>query len=103
MAYAYPVWLVIFVIIPILLLWIWKFAFLRKYKLVFLLAIIGSIIFSLPWDYIAITERIWYFEKPYILGIWFLGLPIEEWLFIIFVTQLFSTITVLLWKNFGRK
>lgn len=99
--YEYLLWLLIFVILPLTILWIVKFGELKKYKIVFMLAPIGSAIFSIPWDYIAIKEKIWYFKEPHILGIWLLGLPIEEWFFIIFVTLLFSTITVLLWNRYG--
>jgi lycopene cyclase domain-containing protein len=101
--YKYPLWLLIFVILPLSILWVIKFKDLKQYRIVFFLAPIGSIIFSLPWDYIAIKEKIWYFTKPHIFGIWLLGLPIEEWFFIIFVTLLFTSITVLLWKKYGVK
>lgn len=100
--WEYAIWLLIFVILPLVILWIIRFKDLKKYKIVFFLAPIGSIIFSLPWDYIAIKEKIWLFTEPHIFGIWLLGLPIEEWLFIIFVTLLFSTVTTLLWEKFGR-
>ena len=69
----------------------------------FLLVVIGSIIFSVPWDYIAIRERIWYFTEQHIFGILLFGLPIEEWVFIIFMALLFSTITALLMEKYGVK
>jgi lycopene cyclase domain-containing protein len=101
--YEYLIWLLIFVILPFIILWIWKFRDLIKYKKVFFLATIGSLIFSIPWDVISVRENIWYFRKPHILGIWLFGLPIEEYLFIIFVTLLFSSITILLWEKLGVK
>jgi lycopene cyclase domain-containing protein len=101
--YEYLLWLLIFVFSPLVILWIIRFKDLRQYKIIFFLAPIGSIIFSFPWDYVAIKERIWYFTEPHIVGIWLLGLPIEEWLFIIFVTLLFSTATILLYKKYGIK
>lgn len=101
--YEYLIWLLIFVILPLIILWIWKFRDLAKYKKVFFLAPVGSLIFSIPWDIIAVRENIWYFREPHILGIWLFGLSIEEYLFIIFVTLLFSSITVLLWKRLGVK
>ncbi len=101
--YSYLLWLTVFIIFPLLVLWVWQFHYLIKYKLVFLFAIIGSLIFAFPWDNLAIREHIWYFTKPYVIGIWFLGLPLEEWLFVILVTFLISTTTVLLWKKMGVK
>ncbi len=65
------------------------------------MAIIGGIIFGLPWDYLSIKEGIWNFSNERIVGVWLLGLPIEEWLFFIFVTLLFSTITLVLWSKYG--
>lgn len=100
---TYIIWFVIFVIIPLVFLWSVYFQTLLKYKKVFYLCIIGSIIFSFPWDYIASHEKIWYFTKPYILGIVFFGIPLEEWLFYTFVTILFASITVLLWGKYGVK
>jgi len=66
-----------------------------------LIAPVAAIPFAYPWDIIAIRERIWYFERPYVLGIEWLGLPIEEWVFIIFVTLLFGSVTALLWDAYG--
>lgn len=101
--YEYPLWLLIFVVLPLAVLWIIKYRCLKEYKIVFFLAPIGSIIFSFPWDLIAINEKIWYFEEPHIFGINLLGLPIEEWFFIVFITLLFASITVLLWEKCGVK
>lgn len=39
---------------------------------------------AIPWDYFAIKENLWYFPGN-ILGIWFLGMPLEEYLFFIFL------------------
>ncbi|MEZ4180117.1 MAG: lycopene cyclase domain-containing protein [Candidatus Doudnabacteria bacterium] len=101
-AYSYLIWILIFVIAPILLLWLFNFRyFIQQYK-VFLWAILGAIIFSFPWDLISIREQIWLFEKPYIAGWWLFGLPIEEWLFIILVTVMFVSVTLIFWKKIGR-
>lgn len=101
--YSYPLWLLVFVVLPIIIIWVFKHKLLINYYKVIILAIIGSAIFSLSWDYIAIQERIWFFEKPYIFGVWFLGLPIEEWAFIILVTLLFGSITIVVWDKYGIK
>ena len=103
MAYSYLLWLFIFVISPLILLWIWKFPLLQNYTYLLPPAIVGAILFTLPWDFISIRERIWYFTTPQIVGIWFLGLPLEEWLFITLVTLLFVTVTVLLWEKSERR
>lgn len=100
---TYPIWLFVFVFLPLILLWILKYKDLIKYKRVFFLALIGSSIFSIPWDIISVKESIWYFKEENILGIWLFELPIEEYIFIVMVTLFFASITVLLWKKFGVK
>src|SRR5438309_10848347 len=99
---SYPLWLLLFTIVPISILWIIKFNTLKKYYKVIAFAVVGSIVFSLPWDIIAIHERIWYFTQPHIFGIYIVGLPIEEWLFMTFVTILFTIITLILWEKYKR-
>ncbi len=97
----YPLWLCIFVFLPLLIIWLFEFKKLRKYGKVILLAEIGSFVFATPWDMIAVKDKIWYFTEPHILGIWLFGLPIEEYLFIIFVALLFVSITLLIWERWG--
>lgn len=76
---SYPVWIALFVLLPLIVLWTFHFSYFRKQVRIFALAVLGSIVFSFPWDYIAIKKQIWVFEEPYIFGFWFLGLPVEEW------------------------
>ncbi len=99
---SYLAWIGIFVVIPLVALWIFNFSYFKEHIKVFLLAIIGSIIFSFPWDFIAVKEQIWLFEEPYILGIWLAGLPLEDWLFFVLVTVLFTSVTLLFWKKWGN-
>lgn len=96
--FEYLIWLCIFVWLPTILLWIKFYRILIPLKRVFLYAIIGSLVIAGVWDYIAIKENIWYFPEGRILKLWILGLPIEEWFFIIFVTLFISTITVIFFK-----
>lgn len=99
---SYITWILVFVAIPLVILWILNFDYFKKYLKIFILTSGGALLFSVPWDFIAIKEQIWMFEKPYIFGIWFLGLPIEEWLFIVLVTALFTSVTLLFWKKWGN-
>jgi lycopene cyclase domain-containing protein len=101
MVAAYPLWLILFVLAPLVIVWVAQRTILRRYGLAFFACLIGAVAFSFPWDLIAIRERIWYFESPYISGVWLLGLPVEEWCFIVLVTLLFSSVTVILWEKYG--
>lgn len=96
--YTYLFWLTIFVWTPTLFLWIKNFNILRRYKRTLFFSIFGALIFSVPWDYWATKTKIWVFPQDTNLGIWLGGLPLEEYLFIIFATFEASTVTLLL-KN----
>jgi len=62
----------------------------------FLLFIIGII-----WDYISIEIGIWSFSQDNTVGK-FLGIPIEEYLFMIFVPLLVITVYTLIVKIFQK-
>ncbi|OGH42612.1 MAG: hypothetical protein A3H79_03435 [Candidatus Levybacteria bacterium RIFCSPLOWO2_02_FULL_36_8b] len=83
---------------PTLLMWIYNFKILRLYKKTLFACVFWALVFSVPWDYWAIKTKIWNFPNNTNLGIWFGGLPLEEYLFIIFVTFEISTLTLVL-KN----
>ena len=97
MAYIY--WLIIFVWLPIIVLWAINWKYLSQYKKTFLYCIIWALIFSIPWDIWAVQTQIWLFPQDTNIGFWIGGLPLEEYLFMIFVTLLISTIALLLRKR----
>ena len=101
--HTYLIWLILFELVPLILLWLWQFKLLRKFKLTLTYSVIGSIIFGWVWDFISIQQKVWFFSHPYIVGIWIAGLPLEEYLFIIFTTLLVSTITIIAWNKIGEK
>ena len=101
--HSYPLWLFLFLILPLALLWIFKFQTLMKYKWALVFTTIGCLLIAVPWDILSVNEHIWYFSKPYILGVWLLGLPIEEYVYITFVAVLSTSVTVLLWEQYGVK
>ena len=82
---SYWIWLVIFVFIPMAIMVTWKKNLLLKFKKTIVLCGIGSLVFAVPWDHFAIRDGLWWFPENEILGIWFLGLPVEEWCFIFFI------------------
>lgn len=100
--FEYLIWLSIFVWVPTLLLWVTNFDILRRYKRTLLFCTFFALLFSIPWDYWATKSKIWIFPQETNLGIWLGGLPLEEYLFIIFVTLEVSTITLIV-KNKAKK
>jgi len=101
--YSYPLWLLLFLTLPLALIWIFKFQTLIRYKLALTLTTIGCLILSVPWDILSVNDHIWYFSKPHIVGVWLLGLPIEEYVYISFVGLLASSVTILIWESYGVK
>jgi len=94
--FTYLAWLSIFVWITTLLLWVKNFNILRHYKRTLFFCIFWALAFSIPWDYWAIKTKIWALPPETNLGIRIGGLPLEEYLFIIFVTFGISTLTLII-------
>ncbi len=72
-----------------------KIHFVDKWKNVFKAILISLAVF-VTWDAI-VTGRHWWFNERYILGIKFLKLPIEEWLF--FITIPYASLFI--WEVFA--
>ncbi len=101
MAYLY--WLAVFVWLPLLALWILNWEYLWRYKRTLLYCVGWALVFSIPWDLWAVHTQIWLFPKDTNLGIWIAGLPVEEYLYMIFVTLLISTLVLVLKKQFEKQ
>ena len=96
---AYLLWLTLFVWIPLALMWLVEWRYLWRFRRVFLKFIGWALLFSVPWDFWAIQSKIWLFPPDTNVGVWIGGLPLEEYLFIIFVTLLVSTATIVVRKR----
>jgi lycopene cyclase domain-containing protein len=92
---TYLFWLLLFILLPILLMWRWRRLFwARRRALGWLL--LGSLIGGWAWDFASVELRIWYYSPANIAGVWIAGLPIEEWLWIVGTTLLVSLLSVVL-------
>lgn len=47
------------------------------------------------WDAIATARGHWWFNERYVLGIWILDMPVEEWLFFVAV----SFVAIFTWES----
>lgn len=94
--FTYISLLTIFIILPAIVLALFNLKTVMRYRLV----ILGTYVI-LPvlwlWDYLATTDRVWYFIN--ILGIWILGIPVEEILFITFLILFVSSVTIILLRK----
>ena len=97
---TYLLWFTIFVWLPLFVFWIFNFELLRRFKKTLIFCVFWALVFSVPWDIWAVRTKIWVFPPENNLGILIGGLPLEEYLFIIFVTLWVSTITLILREKF---
>ena len=83
--FSYLVYMLIFTLIPIGILWVKNFQFLKKnIKIVWMTVFIG-VIYQFIIDPFAGSWGTWFFTKEKILGIWILNFPIEDLIFIILI------------------
>jgi 15-cis-phytoene synthase/lycopene beta-cyclase len=78
------------------------YKYLLHYKKTLVYCVLSALIFSLPWDYWAIKTNVWFFPAEKIVGVWMFGVPLEEYLFIIFATLEICILTLFL-KNMLTK
>lgn len=84
MKYLYLLLNIAAVFFPFALSFDKKVAFYKKWKALFPAIFIVGLFFA-TWDYFFTKWGVWQFNEDYILGIYLLGLPLEEWLFFITV------------------
>jgi lycopene cyclase domain-containing protein len=53
-----------------------------------------TLVFSIPWDFLAVTNHIWSFPEGHNLGFYIIELPLEEYLFMTTVTAFLATMTI---------
>lgn len=98
--YTYLVWLFCFIGLPLLLLLRWR-TVLWTQRRALAWATIGSLVGGWLWDALAVRVGLWHYDPARIAGVWFIGLPLEEWLWIGGVTLLFGSVTILLAERMG--
>ena len=82
----YLKWHLVFNFIPQVIFWTIFYKRIIKYKITLLLVFVFGFIFGLIWDIIASPWwSIWHFTVVPNLNIYFLGIPLEEYLFILTV------------------
>jgi lycopene cyclase domain-containing protein len=82
--YTYLLLNIFTIVIPLALSFDKKVQFWKKWKFLFP-AIFITLIFFIIWDHYFTKAEIWGFNPEYLVGIWILELPLEEWLFFITV------------------
>ena len=94
--YTYLIWLALFIGVPFLALVMWRGDALWQQRRALLWATLGALIGGWAWDALSVRVGVWTFDLNHLIGWWWAGLPLEEWLWIIGVTLLFGGLTVAL-------
>lgn len=92
---TYLLWLTAFLFVPSLLLLRWRRWFWPQRRALGWV-LLGALVGGWAWDWASVNLSIWYFAPQNILGRWIGGLPVEEWLWIVGVTLMFSLLTIVL-------
>lgn len=90
----YLAWLFIFIVAPTLIMWSVFYSSLWKYKKTFIHCIITALLAGLLWDIFAIATKMWTWPDGCCVLPRVGPLPLEEVLFIVFVTCLVCTTTL---------
>lgn len=99
--FPYIRWHIIFVIIPSSIIWLLHWRYLIKYKQTLFWIATLSFLWGLIFDLVASPLlRLWFFDNN--LRIYFLGLPLEEYLFLLFVPQELTIILLLMRRRVHR-
>jgi len=92
---TYLVWLAVFIGIPLLVLMRWRRWFAPRRRALLWL-VVGSLVGGWLWDALSVRWGIWFYAPSNIFGLWLIGLPIEEWLWIAGITLMFALLTIVL-------
>ncbi len=96
--FPYLNWLIIYCVTPSILVWILFWRKLIVYKKVFLVVTIISLVWGFALDQVAsVWLKVWFFEKN--LNLYFLGIPLEEYAFILLLPQQMVAWFILLKKE----
>lgn len=98
---TYLIWLACFIGLPLLLLWARHRRALRRRARGLAWTVLGALVGGWAWDGLAVRVGLWYYDPNHLVGWWFAGLPLEEWLWIVGVTLLFGSVTVAVAERTG--
>ncbi len=73
----------------------------KNYRGVYVFVTAGSVALGYFWDLYAITHGIWYYKPWQIYG-WFLGIPIDEWMFLLTVPSFIVSVYLIIERIAAR-
>lgn len=93
---TYLIWLACFIGVPLLALIIWRGGAIWQQRRAFFWMCVGSLVGGWIWDALAVLWGLWFYDPNHLIGWWWGGLPLEEWLWIVGVALMFGGLTVAL-------
>lgn len=98
--FPYIRWHIVFVFIPSLVLWFFNWKYFLQYKKTFIFVTLFIVILGLPADIFAsVFLQLWYYIPSQHFGNFILGLPLGEYVFLLFFPQEFVALILLLRKK----
>ena len=97
---TYLIWLALCMGAPLLMFWRWR-ARLWAQRRALAWTTGGALAGGWAWDALSLHWGIWFYAPEHISGAWLLGLPLEEWLWIVGIAWLFGALTVILHERDG--
>jgi len=98
---TYIRWITVFFLLPEIVFLITQHKIIKKHWRIFPAVIIVTLTVGLPWDYFGIKDGSWHF--PNILGVLILDIPLEEYLFLIFIAILGTFTTLFFYEKANQK
>jgi lycopene cyclase domain-containing protein len=98
---SYPLFLFLFLVIPILVLGLWLR---EKIRARWWLAAVGftilaALVYTTPWDNYLVATGVWYYDPTRVWGIVLGYVPLEEYLFFVLQPILGALVTLALWRR----
>lgn len=99
-SFPYLRWLLFFALLPSIFLWGLQGKYLILYKKTILIIFLLSFFSGIATEIIAVDIlHLWYYSPLFHHGFFFLGLPLEEYLFLIFFPQMLTCVLLLVRKG----
>ncbi len=94
--------LLAFGILPIIILWVWRWGTVRKYAGSLLTIVALILMVSVPWELMSVG-RLWYYSPRIVWGPNLFHIPLEELAFYVIDALLVGTLAVLLYEKKPHK
>lgn len=100
--YHYLVLMFVGCIFPVAIFWIFFHKELLRYKKTIKYFMLLFVVSWYILDFLAFRWNVWYLGEGRHIGLWFAGLPLEEWIYVIMVPFSWVTYTLVAKEKIGK-